>query len=259
MTGPDTPSPPPLPLLSVSALSVRVERLRLLHDITFELQAGEILALLGANGAGKSTLIAALAAESRHHEGSVLFDGIAIASWSLRALAARRALNVIEPATPFALRVADYVALGCPFDSVDGHQVRGALAEADALQWARRDMATLSSGEQTRVQLARSLYQLGDTARCIWLLDEPCAHLDLAQKQSVLSLISRIAKARHWSVVFSTHDPAEALQIADQALLLRSGEIVALGAAAIVITAANLSRCYGVNVCQSIAFVGAPS
>ena len=112
-------------------------------------------------------------------------------------------------------------------------------------------------GEQMRVQLARSLYQLADAPRCIWLLDEPCAHLDLAQRQFVLALIARVAKTRQWSVVFSTHDPAEALQIADQALLLRNGSAVAVGAAAEVINARDLSACYGVGVTRGEGFVTA--
>ncbi len=243
-------------LLSVVALGVDVRGSRLLHDITFELQAGEIIALLGANGAGKSTLIAALAGEIENHSGDVMLDEKVLADWSLESLAARRALNATEPAVPFALSVADYVALGRPFDAADASAVNVALTETHATQWATRDIATLSSGEQMRVQLARSLYQLGDTPRCVWLLDEPCAHLDLAQKQFVLSLIARIAKQRQWGIIFSTHDPAEALQIADQALLLRAGSAIAVGVASQVINGENLSACYGVSVTRSEGFVG---
>ncbi len=244
-------------LLRVAALGVEVHGSRLLHDITFDLQSGEIMALLGANGAGKSTLIAALAGEIASYSGSITLDDNSLATWSLESLAARRALNATEPAVPFALSVADYVALGRPFAAADAINVSAALTEPYATQWATRDIATLSSGEQMRVQLARSLYQLGDTPRCLWLLDEPCAHLDLAQTQFVLALISRIAKQRQWGVIFSTHDPAEALQIADRALLLRAGAVVAMGAATEIINAENLSHCYGVTVNQSIAFVGA--
>ena len=247
------------PLLSVAALGVNVRDSRLLYDITFELRSSEIIALLGANGAGKSTLIAALAGEIGNHSGDITLDEKALADWSLESLATRRALNATEPAVPFALSVADYVALGRPFDAADAMAVNTALTETHATQWATRDIATLSSGEQMRVQLARSLYQLGDTPRCVWLLDEPCAHLDLAQKQFVLSLMARIAKQRQWGVIFSTHDPAEALQIADQALLLRAGGIVAIGAATDVINAENLSSCYGVTVSRSVAFVGTAS
>ena len=246
-------------LLSVAGLGVAVRGSRLLRDISFEVRSSEIVALLGANGAGKSTLISALTGEIGDLSGSIRLDDKALSGWSLESLAARRALNATEPAVPFALSVADYVALGRPLDTVDAISVNAALTETHATQWATRDIATLSSGEQMRVQLARSLYQLGDMPRCVWLLDEPCAHLDLAQKQFVLALISRVAKQRQWGVVFSTHDPAEALQIADQALLLRAGEVVAMGAATEVINVDNLSRCYGVTVNRSIAFVGAAS
>ena len=246
-------------LLSVAGLGVAVRGSRLLRDISFEVRSSEIVALLGANGAGKSTLISALTGEIGDLSGSIRLDDKALSGWSLESLAARRALNATEPAVPFALSVADYVALGRPLDTVDAISVNAALTETHATQWATRDIATLSSGEQMRVQLARSLYQLGDTPRCVWLLDEPCAHLDLAQKQFVLALISRVAKQRQWGVVFSTHDPAEALQIADQAILLRAGGVVAMGAATEVINADNLSSCYGVTVNRSIAFVGAAS
>lgn len=247
-------------LLSVSALGVAVPGLRkqsaqILDDITFDLRPGEIIAILGANGAGKSTLIAALSGEIANHAGTIILDRRPLASWSLEALAARRALNATEPAAPFALSVADYVALGRPFDPTNANDVGAALAETHATQWAKRDVATLSSGEQTRVQIARSLYQLADAPGCIWLLDEPCAHLDLAQRQFVLALIARVAKTRQWSVVFSTHDPAEALQIADLALLLREGSTVAVGAAAEVINSLHLSACYGVSVTRGEAFV----
>ena len=133
-------------LLWVAALGVEVRGSRLLHDITFDLRSGEIIALLGANGAGKSTLIAALAGEIGNHSGSINLDAKPLASWSLESLAARRALNATEPAVPFALSVTDYVALGRPFDATDVIAVTAALTETHATQWATRDIATLSSG-----------------------------------------------------------------------------------------------------------------
>ncbi|HPV24138.1 MAG TPA: ABC transporter ATP-binding protein, partial [Casimicrobium sp.] len=106
-----------------------------------------------------------------------------------------------------------------------------------------------------RVQLARSLYQLGETPNALWLLDEPCAHLDLAQRSFVLTLLANVAKSHGWAIVFSTHDPAEALAISDKALLLRAGESVGYGATAETITESTLSQCYGVDVTRASAFV----
>ncbi len=246
-----------MPLVSVANVGVTVQGKRLLHDISFVLRAGDVLAVLGANGAGKSTLIAALSAGVTQSRGQIDLDSRPLADWSLLELAERRALNASEPAVPFAMSVSECVALGRPFASPDNAQVANALQAAHAQQWAERDYTTLSTGEQTRVQLARSLYQLGDTPRCLWLLDEPCAHLDLVQKQFVLSLIAQVAKARQWAVVFSTHDPAEAQQVADHVLLVRAGEALVSAPVAEALSAANLSACYGVNVARRDGFVAA--
>jgi iron complex transport system ATP-binding protein len=250
------------PLLTVDAIGVRVGGTMLLRDISFALRSGRILALLGANGAGKSTLVATLAGELPLTGGCIELHGRPLTAWSAAELAGRRALNASEPAVPFALRVADYVALGQPFDAPDAEAVAAALTECHAAEWRGRDYATLSLGEQMRVQLARSLYQLGrplsstePQSRCLWLLDEPCAHLDMAQRHFVLTLIARIAREREWAVVFSTHDPMEAQLIADHALLLQKGEVLAFAEANEALTEANLSACYGRSVALRPAFV----
>ncbi len=250
------------PLLKVDAIGVRVGGTMLLRNISFALRSGRNLALLGANGAGKSTLMAALAGELSLSGGRIELDGRALQAWPAAELAQRRALNASEPPVPFALSVADYVALGQPFAAPDAAAVARALTECHAAEWRERDFATLSLGEQMRVQLARSLYQLGppDTtgervSRCLWLLDEPCAHLDMAQQHFVLTLIASIAKQRQWAVVFSTHDPMEAQLIADHALLLRKGEVLAFAEANEALTEANLSACYGHSIALRPAFV----
>ena len=242
-------------VLRAENLGVVVNGKALLRDVNLAVGAGEILALLGANGAGKSSLIAAIAGEVAGHTGRIDFDGAPVASYSLQDIAERRALNATEPALPFSMSVEDYVALGRPFDTPDATAIDAELEACHALEWSKRDFATLSSGEQMRVQLARSLYQLGEAPNALWLLDEPCAHLDLAQRRFVLTLLANVAKSRGWAIVFSTHDPAEALAISDKALLLRAGESVGYGAAADTITEASLAACYGVEVTRASAFV----
>jgi iron complex transport system ATP-binding protein len=244
-------------LLSIDQIAVDAAKTRLLHDISFALNPGDVLAILGANGAGKSTLLAALAGETPLTSGNVDFAGTPISALSLEALAERRAINTVEPMPAFALTAADVVALGRPFAPVDERAVIAALSETQATQWALRDVSTLSSGEYLRVQLARSRYQLGDTRDCVWLLDEPCAHLDLSQRQFVLQLIQRVAKSRDWAVVFSTHDPAEANAIADSVMLMREGRMLTYGPPKSVLTQTSLSECYGVDVVRKHAWMAA--
>jgi iron complex transport system ATP-binding protein len=235
-------------LLKVSKLRVVRGGQMLLDDVSFSVNAGEILALLGANGAGKSTLFAALAGEDVPAQGTIAFDGKSLAAYAALELAERRALNAVEPPLAFSLSVFDVVALGRPFVAVDRNAVERALEDCHAAHWAARDATTLSSGEMLRVQLARSLYQMGDEPRCLWLLDEPFAHLDLAQRKFVLELLRRIANERQWAIIFSSHEPRDAEAIADNVLLLREAKVIAYGAVAQTLRHAELSACYGITV-----------
>jgi iron complex transport system ATP-binding protein len=232
-------------LINVRDAVVTLGKARLLESISFSLNAGDVLAVLGANGAGKSTLLRALSGEQHLSAGSIHFAGTSLDALTPAILAERRAMNAVEPPVSFALTAAEVVALGRPFAPIDDRALLGALSEVHATQWALRNVDTLSSGEYLRVQLARSRYQLGDARNCLWLLDEPCAHLDLSQRQFVLTHLQRIAKVRGWALIFTTHDPAEAEAIADYVMLMRNGKMLNYGAASAVLTQHNLSECYG--------------
>jgi ABC-type cobalamin/Fe3+-siderophores transport system ATPase subunit len=175
-----------------------------------------------------------------------LLNGVSIRSYAPQSLAEMRAFNAVEPPLAFALSVFDFVALGRPFADANESAIAQALEQCHATQWVARDAASLSSGELLRVQLARSLYQLGDAPRCLWLLDEPFAHLDLAQRQFALHLLRQVASARQWAIVFSTHEPRDARAIADEVLLLRGGSVIAQGGVASALQSAHLSACYGI-------------
>jgi iron complex transport system ATP-binding protein len=230
-----------------NASVVRANR-HLLSDVSFSLEAGQVMALLGANGAGKSTLLAALAHEIALSSGSIAMNGARIENFDPESLAEVRALNAVEPPLAFSLSVFEYVSLGRPFAEVDCAAILQTLEQCHATQWMNRDAASLSSGELLRVQLARSLYQLGDRKNCLWLLDEPLAHLDLAQRQFALRLLRTVANDRRWAIVFSTHDPRDAREIADRTLLLKEGRAITCGESSTVLTRASLAACYDINL-----------
>jgi iron complex transport system ATP-binding protein len=236
------------PLLRVDRASVVRAGRHLLNEVSFDLRAGEVMALLGANGAGKSTLLAALAGEIALTSGGISLNDVSLHRYTPQALAEIRALNAVEPPLAFSLSVFEYVSLGQPFADVDCAAILEALERCHATQWMNRDAASLSLGELLRVQLARSIFQLGRSDNCVWLLDEPLAHLDLAQRQFALQLLRDIASERRWSIVFSTHEPRDALQIADVVSLLKAGELLAHGDTQNTLTAQNLAICFGVQV-----------
>lgn len=239
------------PVLRVHDLSVTRQRNPLLNSLSFSLAAGEIMALIGANGAGKSTLLSALANEIALTSGTIEMNGQSLDSYAPDSLADVRALNAVEPPLAFSLPVFDFVALGRPFVEPDCAEVLQALEQCHATQWLNRDAASLSSGELLRVQLARSLYQLGEAPNSLWLLDEPLAHLDLAQREFVLNLLRDTATRRRWTIVFSTHEPRDAVAIAHHALLLRRGAAIAFGNPRAVLTPELLTACYESRVDKS--------
>lgn len=236
------------PVIRVRDLRVVRNQTHLLDSLSFSLAAGEVMALLGANGAGKSTLLSALANELAVTSGAIELDGKKLDTYAPETLAEVRALNAVEPPLAFSLSVFDFVSLGRPFAEPNCDGVLRALEQCHATQWMNRDAASLSSGELLRVQLARSLYQLGDAPNLLWLLDEPLAHLDLAQREFVLKLLREVATRRRWAIIFSTHEPRDGVAIADCALLLRRGVTIAFGKPEAVLTSELLSACYETRV-----------
>ncbi len=224
----------------------------LLRDVSIEVAAGEVLALVGPNGAGKSTLLRALAGEIRAREGQVCCDGIPIAGWEPLLLARRRAVVSQHAALAFPMRAAEVVALGrlpwhgTPQAAQDDAATAAALGAAGVAALARQVYATLSGGERQRVQVARALAQLhGAPQPAALLLDEPTASLDARHRVELLGLLRRLA-AQGFAVLVVLHDLNEAAFVADRVAVLAETRLAALGATREVLRPALLEQVYGV-------------
>ncbi|MFN4309719.1 MAG: heme ABC transporter ATP-binding protein [Ferrovibrio sp.] len=215
---------------------------RLLDRISLDLVPGQVLGIIGPNGAGKTTLVSALAGDLRPAGGSVTLDGLPLADWSPLALAQRRAVMPQANRLGFSLPVQDVVALGRAAyhgrhsRHADAAAIDWAIRAADVAHLAQRSYATLSGGEQQRVQLARAIAQLDlapghlqSAAGPVLLLDEPTASLDLAHAHGVLRLARDLA-CRGVAVAAVLHDLSLAHRYADRLLVLRSGRAVAIDA-----------------------------
>ncbi|XXD09354.1 ABC transporter ATP-binding protein [Klebsiella sp. R445] len=226
------------PSLSLSALQFG-HRQPLFTPLSLQCQHGDIWAILGANGRGKSTLLDTLTgvlpplAGSFHEQG-----GVAIVPQSFR------------PA--FSWQVADVVLMGRarqvnlfaqPGDD-DRRRVHEALSQLGIADLATSAFRSLSGGQQQMALIARAL--VGDSQNI--LLDEPCSALDLSNQQVVLQLISDLAYRQSRTVLFTTHDPTHALQVASHTLLLLpDGEWLA-GRSEVVLSERHLQRAYGLPV-----------
>src|SRR5215212_10162626 len=219
-------------MLKIQHLSVSYGSRPILHDVSFEVQSGEVLALIGPNGAGKSTLIRAVSGVIPY-AGHVRTNGDDFASLSTVQRARYIATLPQAVSLPPAYTVWETVLfgrtphlgfLGQP-SSRDEEIARQSLQRVSALPFADRRVGELSGGEQQRILLARALCQ----STPILLLDEPTAHLDLQYQVSLLEVVHELAHKDNLAVLIALHDLNLAAHYADRIALMVAGQIKAEG------------------------------
>lgn len=219
--------------LAASDVTVRRGGATILERVCVSIRPGEMLAIIGSNGAGKSTLLRVLAGELAPDRGQVNMLGRPLTRFSGVELARRRASVQAAQSIEFPFLVEELVALGRhphPRDaSADRRHVHRAMVFTDVDHLAGRSLASLSTGERQRVELARALAQLGepDPDRPTWLLlDEPTANLDLAHGLLLLERLRGLCRAGV-GIAMVVHDLGLALRFADRFLLLAHGRVLA--------------------------------
>ena len=235
--------------------SLSLEALRYGHrqplfaPLTLTCRPGEIWAVLGANGRGKSTLLDTLTGVLPPLGGEMQCEGgVALVPQSFRPAFRWRVSDVV------LMGRARHVDLFAQPGEEDARRVENALAQLGIAALAGDDFGALSGGQQQLVLIARALVGASQNI----LLDEPCSALDLSNQQVVLQLISDLAHRQSRTVIFTTHDPTHALQVASHTLLLLpDGEWLA-GRSGEVLSEPHLQRAYGLAV-RKIDYPGSDS
>ena len=234
-------------MLKIENLSVSYGSRRVLQDVSFDVQGGEVLALIGPNGAGKSTLIRAVSGVIPY-TGQIRTNGDDFAALSTLQRAKYIATVPQAVALPPAYTVWETVLFGrtphLGFLGQPSHKdeeiARQALSRVSALPFADRRVGELSGGEQQRILLARALCQ----STPILLLDEPTAHLDLQYQVGLLELVHELAHRDHLAVLVALHDLNLAAHYADRIALMVAGDIKAMGKAKEVLQADLIQEAY---------------
>jgi ABC-2 type transport system ATP-binding protein len=206
--------PPPISTLTVRSLTRRYGQRVALHEVSFELRAGELVGLVGPNGAGKTTLLSILAGVLEPSAGELS--------------CAPREIGWVpqQPALYSKLSVAENLRLFARLEKLaDPEPAVARMLEQTALQdRADEEVGRLSVGNRQRVNIAIGL--LSEPA--VLLLDEPSASLDPRQRERLWDFISGLV-SRGTTVVYSTHNVSEVERYADRVLLLVDGELLFTG------------------------------
>jgi len=218
-----------------------------LKDVSFDVNPGECVGILGNNGAGKSTLLTCLCKIRTPKSGSLTLDKQDIHQLK-RAEIARRISYVAQQSELSQMTVFDSVLLGRkPYIKHTVSKEDLAICEQIIEQVGIADLKLrygneLSGGEQQKVMLARALVQ----EPTLLLLDEPASNLDPKNQVEMLALVRRIATDTKISVLMVLHDLSLALRYCDRFLFLKSGKVYQYGDDSIV-TRETIAQVYGIS------------
>ncbi len=216
------------PLLQVAALghgySEGGRRRAILHDVAFEMHAGECVALLGRSGSGKSTLLDLLGGIAVPDDGRILVGGHELTAMSERerTLFRRRHVGFIQQDFNLlpTLTVAENLLLPLELNGRGSERADTLLADVGLADRAASYPDRLSGGEQQRIAIARALVH----DPLLVLADEPTGNLDAATGRAALALLTRLARASGGMLLIVTHSRAVA-EGADRVLTLADGRL----------------------------------
>jgi D-xylose transport system ATP-binding protein len=224
----------PSRLLAMRGITKSFGAVQALTDVDFDVDAGEVMALVGDNGAGKSTLVKCLAGIYPIDEGQVTFDGAPVHIHGPRD-AARLGIEVVyqDLALCDNLDVVQNMYLGRELRDrllrLDETKMEGRSAETLAglrvttIRSIRQKVASLSGGQRQSVAVARAVMW---NSRVV-ILDEPTAALGVAQTRQVLELVKRLAE-QGLGVVIISHNLHDIFEVADRITVLRLGRNAAV-------------------------------
>jgi branched-chain amino acid transport system ATP-binding protein len=237
-----------LTLLQVKGVSRRFGGVRALNDISFDMQAGEIVGLMGANGAGKTTLFSLIAGNVAPSAGEIWFDNNRIdglAPHQVNRLGIARTFQIVRP---FAnMTVLENIAVGALYGrgrTMSQHRARERCMQIlEEIGLAdRSDMlaSALTLAGRKRLEVARALA----TEPRLLLLDEVLAGLNATEARDALDLLRRLRASRSLSIVVIEHVMKALMQLSERIIVLHDGQKVMEGVPAEVANDPRVIKAY---------------
>ena len=222
-----------------------------LHNISFKVEKGEFVSILGPNGVGKSTLFRCMLGLLSGYSGEVLINGQNSRKMTARE-SARQVAYIPQSSNPsFNYSVSDIVLMGSTASlsrfaspgKKDFERCEWALEKIGISELSERCFHRLSGGERQLVMLARALTQNAP----ILMLDEPTANLDFGNQLRVLEQMKALSR-EGYTIVQTTHHPEQSYMFSDRILAVQGGRILHSGSPKEVLTKDNMQRLYAVDV-----------
>ena len=239
-------------MIEVNSISFRYREEWVLEDVSFRVEKGEFVGVIGPNGSGKTTLLKMLYRLLSPQKGEILFELVPIRKMDRTDIAKRIGVVAQETQLLFPFSVLETVLMGrspylghLMFESEKDLEIaKKAMEWTETLSFSERPMDELSGGERKRVFIARALAQEPE----VILLDEPTANLDIHHQMDFLDLILTLNRERGLTILMASHDMNVASEFCDRLILLQEGRIYQIGTPDEVITKENIEKVYGCEV-----------
>ena len=240
------------PIIKVKDLSYAYDgKIIALKGISFTISKGEVVSILGPNGAGNTTLLKCLL-KILKPRGAIYINGKEL--WRITSKELAKSIGYVPQRhhSIFAYKVIDFVLMGrAPHHNIfslpskDEYEKAFKILEILGIKdLADRTIAEVSGGQLQLILIARALIQEAK----ILLLDEPTAHLDIANELKVLSIVRNLVKKKMVdTAIMALHDPIMATLFSDKIVLMDKGIMVAQGRPEQVLTPENLYKVYGIE------------
>jgi len=228
------------------------------RNVSFTVETGEVLCLLGPNGTGKTTLLKSTLGLLKLESGEILLDNMDISGWSRKKIAQVMGYVPQNHIPPFPFSVIDVVLMGRTAHinkfalptKLDQEIAREALACLNISNLSQKNYCEISGGERQLVLIARALAQKPQ----ILVMDEPTSSLDYGNQLKVLGSIKSLTK-KGLAVIMSSHSPDHAFRYADKVALMKDKTLFEVGKPDETVTERNLKNIYGVRVKVAKAFI----
>jgi len=239
-------------MIEAHSISFRYHENWVLQGVSFRVEKGEFVGLIGPNGSGKTTLLKILYRLLTPQTGEILFKGFPLKKMDRADIARRMAIVAQETHLLFPFSVLETVLMGrspylghLMFESEKDVEIaKKAMEWTKILPFSERPMDEISGGERKRVFIARALAQESE----VILMDEPTASLDIQHEIDFLDLILTLNRERGLTLIMASHDINIASEFCDRLILLQGGRIYKAGTPGEVITQENIKRTYGCEV-----------
>jgi branched-chain amino acid transport system ATP-binding protein len=228
-------------ILSVRNLSKSYGGVRALAGVSFDVSAGEIVALIGPNGAGKTTCFNALSGQLAPDSGEVLLEGASLVGRAPHAVARLGVGRTFQVAATFgSMSVRENVQTALLVHHRRLGEIDAVLERVGMAGQADSPCAALAYGDLKRVELALALAQRPR----LLLMDEPTAGLAPEERSALMALATGLARGENIGVLFTEHDMSVVFGFAHRVIALHLGEVIAEGAPESIRANARLREVY---------------